>query len=111
GMVGMFGYNPPLILEALNRTGKLGKVKVMAFDEDEATLQGVHDGTVVATVVQNPYQYGYKSIELLNELHKGNKAVIPDGKFSDIPARVINKSNVDQFWKEAKERLRSNRSS
>lgn len=107
GMVGLFGYNPPLIIEALDRTHKLGKVKVMAFDEDEATLQGVRDGTVVATVVQNPYQYGYKSIEVLNELHKGNKAVIPDSKFIDIPARVITKANVDPFWKEIKSHLKS----
>jgi len=104
-MVGLFEYNPPLILEALDRTGKLGKVKVMAFDENAATLQGIKDGNVIATVVQNPYQYGYKSIEVLNELHKGNKSVIPENKFIDIPARVINSSNVDEFWQEIKDRL------
>lgn len=105
GMVGLFEYNPPLILEALDGAGKLGQIKVMGFDENEATLQGIKDGNVVATVVQNPYQYGYKSIEILNELHKGNKSVIPENKFLDIPARVIDKSNVDQFWQEIKERL------
>ena len=105
GMVGLFEYNPPLILEALDRTGKLGKVKVMGFDENSATLQGIKDGNVVATVVQNPYQYGYQSIEMLNELHKGNKSVIPENKFVDIPARVIDKSNVDAFWQEIKDRL------
>jgi ribose transport system substrate-binding protein len=104
-MVGLFEYNPPLILEALDRTGKLGKVKVMAFDENSATLQGIKDGNVIATVVQNPYQYGYKSIQVLNELHKGNESVIPENKFIDIPARVIDKSNVDPFWNEIKSRL------
>ena len=44
GMVGLFEYNPPLMLEALDRTGKLGKVKVMGFDENPATLQGIKDG-------------------------------------------------------------------
>ena len=105
GMVGLFGYNPPAIIEGLERTGRLGKVKVMGFDEDSATLQGVKDGNLVATVVQNPYQYGYKSIETLNELHKGNKSVIPENKFVDIPARVIDTSNVDAFWQEIKDRL------
>jgi ribose transport system substrate-binding protein len=105
GMVGLFEYNPPLIVEALDRAGKLGKVKVMAFDENNVTLQGIKDGNVVATVVQNPYQYGYKSIEVLNELHKGNKSVVPENKFIDIPARVIIKENVDQFWQEIKDRL------
>jgi ribose transport system substrate-binding protein len=105
GMVGLFEYNPPLILEALARTNKLGKVKVMGFDENPATLQGIKDGNVVGTVVQNPYQYGYKSIQVLNELHKGNKSVIPEKKFIDIPARVIDSSNVDTFAQEAKSLL------
>ena len=105
GMVGLFGYNPPCIVEGLDRTSKLGKVKVMGFDEDDATLQGVKDGNLVATVVQNPYEYGYQSIKTLNELHKGNKAVIPANKFVDIPARVIDSANVDPFWREVKERL------
>jgi ribose transport system substrate-binding protein len=104
-MVGLFEYNPPLILEALDRAGKLGQIKVMAFDENDATLQGIKDGNVVATIVQNPYQYGYKSIEVLNELHKGNKSVVPENKFIDIPARVIDKSNVDPFWQEVRDRL------
>jgi ribose transport system substrate-binding protein len=105
GMVGLFGYNPPCIIEGLDRTNKLGKVKVVGFDEDFATLQAVKDGNLVATIVQNPYQYGYKSIEMLNELHKGNKSVIPANKFVDIPARVIDQSNVDPFWQEIKDRL------
>ena len=108
GMVGLFGYNPPLILEGLDRVSKLGKIKVMAFDEDEGTLQGIKDGNVVATIVQNPYQYGYDSIRVLNELYKGNKSIIPESKFIDIPARVIDKSSVDAFWKEVKERLGKN---
>ncbi len=104
-MVGLFEYNPPAIIEALDRTGKLGKIKIMAFDENLLTLQGIKDGTVIATVVQNPYQYGYKSIEMLNQLHKGDKSAIPENRFIDIPARVINQSNVDEFWQEIKDRL------
>ncbi len=104
-MVGLFAYNPPAIMEALDRVGKLGKVKVMAFDENTVTLQGIKDGSVVATIVQNPFQYGFQSIQILNELHKGNKSVIPESKFIDIPARVINSENVDEFWQEIKDRL------
>ena len=104
-MVGLFEYNPPLILEALDRTGNLGKVLVMAFDENSVTLQGIKDGTVVATVVQNPYQYGYESIRVLNELHNGNKGVIPESRFIDIPARVIDPSNLEEFWQEIRDRL------
>ena len=103
-MVGLFAYNPPLMLEALTQANKLGKVKVVAFDEDDATLAGIQKGTVHGTVVQNPYMYGYKSVEILSELAKGNKSVIPAGKFIDIPARQIRKAEVDAFWAELKAR-------
>jgi ribose transport system substrate-binding protein len=105
GMVGMFEYNPQLILEALDRLGKLHKVKVIGFDENFATLQGIKDGTVIATVVQNPYQYGYESIRVLNELHNGDKSLIPANKLIEFPARLIDKSNVDEFWAKCKELL------
>ncbi|MCA9229613.1 MAG: sugar-binding protein [Planctomycetales bacterium] len=103
-MVGLFTYNPPLAMEAIDRAGKLGKIKVIAFDEADAVLQGIKDGTVVGTVVQDPYEYGYQSIRVLNELVKENTAVVPPSKFIDIPARVIDQSNVDAFWEDLKEK-------
>jgi len=101
-MVGLFAYNPPLMLEALAQAKKLGAVKVVAFDEDDATLEGIQKGTVHGTVVQNPYMYGYKSVEILAELAKGNASVIPPSKFIDIPARQIRKGEVDAFWADLK---------
>ena len=101
-MVGLFAYNPPLLLEALAQANKLGSVKVVAFDEDDATLAGIQKGTVHGTVVQNPYMYGYKSVEILAELTKGNASVIPADKFIDIPARQIRKDNVEEFWADLK---------
>lgn len=101
-MVGLFAYNPPLMLEALAQANKLGQVKVVAFDEDDATLAGIQKGTVHGTVVQNPYMYGYKSVEVLAELAKGNKSVIPANQFIDIPARQIRKAEVDAFWADLK---------
>ena len=104
-MVGLFAYNPPLMLEALSQAGKIGKVKVIAFDEDDATLEGIKKGTVHGTVVQNPYMYGYKSVEVLNEILKGNVSVVPASKFIDIPARQIRKDNVDEFWTDLKAKV------
>ena len=82
-MVGLFEYNPPLILEALEQADKLGKVKVVAFDENDRTLKGIQDGEVVGTIAQDPYMYGYKSMEYLAGLHKGedkaNLAYVTNG--------------------------------
>ncbi|CAN5488300.1 hypothetical protein BH23VER1_BH23VER1_11100 [soil metagenome] len=52
GMIGLWAYNAPQCLEAVRGAGKLGEVEVFAFDEDEATLQGIIDGHVAGTIGQ-----------------------------------------------------------
>lgn len=101
-MVGLFAYNPPLCLQAVKEADKLDQIKIVAFDEAEETLQGIIDGEMYGTVVQNPFQYGYKSVEVLSALAKGDKSLIPENKFINIPARQIRKDNVEEFWKELK---------
>ncbi|MDF1753824.1 MAG: sugar-binding protein [Verrucomicrobiales bacterium] len=101
-MVGLFAYNPPAILQALEQAGKLNTVKVIAFDEDAETLAGIQSGAVYGTVVQNPYQYGYKSIELLKAIESGDKSMIPEDRFINIEGRQIRKDNVDEFWADLK---------
>lgn len=101
-MVGLFAYNPPACLAALRSQGKIGKIKVIGFDEADDTLQGIKDGTVQGTVVQNPYEYGFQSVKILTSLLKGDKSVIPENKFINIPARTITKENVDGFWDDLK---------
>ncbi|MFT7633949.1 MAG: ribose transport system substrate-binding protein [Mariniblastus sp.] len=114
-MVGLFEYNPPAMLQAIKQANKLDKVKVAGFDENDITLQGIKDGTVIGTVVQNPYEYGYQSVRVLSELIKGNKSVIPKSKYIDVPARAVTKDgrkiggkkteNVDEFWADLKEKV------
>jgi ribose transport system substrate-binding protein len=102
-MVGLFAYNPPKCLAAVKEANKLGKIKIVAFDEDDETLQGIVDGNVFGTIVQNPYEYGYQSVKVLAALARGDKSVLPkEGSFIDIPARQIKKDNVDKFWAELK---------
>ena len=104
-MVGLFEYNPPLILEALERTGKLGKVKVMGFDENTPRCKGSRTAPSLPRSCRTRISTATNRSKCLNELHKGNKSVIPENKFIDIPARVIDASNVDAFSQEIKDRL------
>lgn len=99
-MVGLFAYNPPLILDAVKEANKTGDIQVVAFDEDEGTLQGIADGHIHGTVVQNPYEYGYQSVKLLSELARGDASGVPESRFIDIPARQIRSDNVIEFWTE-----------
>ena len=101
-MVGLFAYNPPLILDAVREANKVGKIKIVSFDEDDRSLEGIVDGSIYGTTVQNPYKYGHKSVEILAALARGDNSVIPEGGFINIPARNIRKDNVDEFWTELK---------
>jgi len=100
-MVGLFAYNPPACLEALSAAGMLGQVKVVAFDEDAATLQGILDGHVHGTVTQQPYKYGYESVRILAGLARGEET-LPEGGVLDVPTVVVRKGNCQTFWDELK---------
>jgi ribose transport system substrate-binding protein len=104
-MVGLFAYNPPAILQALEQAGKLNTVKVVGFDEDSQTLAGIAAGTVHGTVVQNPYEYGYQSVKVLKAVAAGDMSVIPEGAFIHIPGRQIRKDNVEAFTKDLNAKL------
>ncbi|TWU55706.1 D-ribose-binding periplasmic protein precursor [Rubripirellula reticaptiva] len=108
GMVGLFEYNPPLMLEAISQAGKLGKIQVIGFDEADETLQGIVDGHVYGTIVQNPYEYGYQSVRVLAGLSRGQTLAeleIPESGFLNIPATQIRRDNVDEFWTKKKQIL------
>lgn len=96
-MVGLWAYNPPMILSALRSAGKEGQVKVVGFDEHEETLQAIREGSVVGTVVQDPYGFGYRSVELLAAMARGQTVEIPESGMIIIPHRVIRSDNVPQF--------------
>jgi ribose transport system substrate-binding protein len=104
-VVGLFAYNTPACLEALKQTGKSGDIKVFSFDEADETLQAIKDGIAVGTIVQNPYEYGYRSVQMLKEVLSGNTAVIPQSKFVNIPAQRIDRSNVESYWADLRSKL------
>jgi ribose transport system substrate-binding protein len=95
--VGLWSYNGPAILQALKDAGKLGQIKVVCFDEEDDTLQGIKDGYIYASVVQQPFEFGYRSMRLLAQIVKGDNSGIPPGKQIIIPTRVIKQDNVVEF--------------
>jgi len=97
GLVGLWSYNGPAILNAVRDAGRIGRVKIIAFDEDEETLSGVKSGAIVGTVVQQPYQFGYQSITLLAKAINGDRSGIPSGRQLFIPTMVVRQGNVDDF--------------
>jgi len=96
-LVGLWAYNGPAILNALREAGKVGQIKVVAFDEDDQTLAGVKDGSIYGTVVQQPYEFGYQSIQLMAKILTGDKSAVPASKQIFVPTLIVNKDNVDAF--------------
>jgi ribose transport system substrate-binding protein len=103
-MVGFYSYNTPRIYEALKEAGKIGKVTIIGFDEDAITLGGVKEGTIVGTVVQQPYEWGYQGMKDMAKYLEGDKSFIPTNHLIIVPTKIIDKSNVDAFWTELKAR-------
>jgi ribose transport system substrate-binding protein len=106
-MVGFYSYNPPRIYEALRDAGKIGKISVIAFDEDPITLGAVKEGAFAGTVVQQPYEWGYQGMKLLASVVKGDKSKIPADGLIIIPGIIVNKGNVDKFKADLQAKLKS----
>ena len=96
-MIGLYAYNAPQCLEAAKEAGKIGSIKIVSFDEQAEVLQGIVDGTVVGTISQQPYFYGFESVRILNGLANGDKSVLPPGGFLEIPIVEVTKANVEKF--------------
>ncbi len=104
-LVGFYSYNTPRIYEVLKEAGKLGKIKIIGFDEDPITLGGVKEGSIVGTVVQQPFEWGYQGMKLMAKYIEGDKSGIPANGVIIVPGKVIDKSNVDDFMAQMKQML------
>lgn len=95
--VGLWSYNGPAILNAIKEANKVGKVKIICFDEEDQTLAGVKAGEIVGTVVQQPYEFGYQAIKLMDQILNNDRSGIPATKQAFVPTLIIKKDNVDEF--------------
>jgi ribose transport system substrate-binding protein len=102
-LVGLWSYNGPAIFSAVKDAKKVGQVKIVAFDEADDTLAGIREGAIHATVVQQPFEFGYQAIKLMAQVLKGDKSVIPANKQVIVPTLVVNKDNVEEFTKKINE--------
>jgi len=97
GLVGLWSYNGPAIVNALQEAGKLNQVKVICFDEEDETLAGVKSGTIYATVVQQPVEFGYQAIKMMAQVLNGDRSAIPTSKQVIVPTLIIKKEGVEEF--------------
>lgn len=99
GMVGLWSYNGPAIVQALRPEGKLGKIQIVCFDDERDTLTAIKEGSIFGSVAQQPFEYGYQTVKTAAQILKGDRSVIPANKIIFLPTVVIQKNNVDEYIK------------
>ena len=105
GMVGLWSYNGPAIVQALRPEGKLNAVKIVCFDDEPDTLAAIKEGAIFGSVAQQPYEYGYQAVKTAAQILKGDRSIIPASKKIFIPTVVIQANNVDEYSKKVKQLL------
>lgn len=96
-MVGLWAYNPPAILQAVKGAGKDDQIAIIGFDEDPETLAAIADGQIHGTIVQQPFLFGYRSVEMLGAKARGQTVDIPPEKLIYVPHTVVKADNVADF--------------
>jgi ribose transport system substrate-binding protein len=115
-VVGLWAYNPPALLRAKQKTK--AKAVIVGFDEDPTTLDAIEKGEIYGTVVQDPVNFGYKSVKLLHGFLTKDDTFLKSQKVSADnrifePHRVFKndgsdaeKKKVAEFHKEVRRHLK-----
>lgn len=94
--------------DALHRLDLTGKIKIVAFDKDPQTLEGIDRKWITATVVQKPYVMAFYGVRFLDDLHHNvvhefkdwaTAPTAPLPTFVDTGTAVVDSSNLAAFQK------------
>lgn len=88
-------YNPAVAAAGGVKQTKL-PIKVIAIDDDPTIIAGVKDGSVAATVLQNPLGQGYVGAYALMKLSGGCTMTTP-GVIIDSGSFVVTKANAGTY--------------
>ncbi len=101
GVVALFSYSAGAALDAIKQAGKQGQIKVVGFDESEATQAGIEDGSISASILQDTYRMGNETIRLLaDEVRSSDKKsqAVPAGPRKVIvEINILKKDNLQQL--------------
>ena len=95
-LVGLYNYNGPAILNAVRSAGQAGKVKIVCFDENAETLDGVASGDIYGTVVQQPFEFGKQAMTKMAKYLGGDKEALAGGK-QIVATRSLKKDDIAAF--------------
>lgn len=94
GIVAMNSIASVGAAEALVKAGLAGSVKLVAFDSTVRELELLQEGTIQATVVQNPFGMGYLGVQHAMDVLKTGKAPAAS---VDTGSKVIRQDNMFSY--------------
>lgn len=59
GIYGVYSYDGPAAAVAIKAKGDIGKIHVIADDTEPGTITGLKNGSVSASIIQQPFMQGY----------------------------------------------------
>ena len=95
---GVFAVNHPSSVgayKALQAQNLTGKIKYVGFDSDPVLLEGIGHGEVEALIVQNPFEIGYRGVNLAADRLAEKKVA----RKNNVPSMVVDKQNLDDMKK------------
>lgn len=99
------GYNPTIaaaaILTEWHKTPSHKRIRYIGIDTGVTVIKAIRDGSIDATVAQNPFGHGYISTTILNMMLNGWTPV-KDYQFINAGIVVITKDNVDTYAKDVR---------
>lgn len=93
-LTAIFGANEPTAVgmaRAVKQKGFAGKIVAVGFDGNSDLQNFVRDGTLDGIVVQSSYQMGYKGVDTIGKIIKGEKVE----KMIDTGVVYVTKENID----------------
>jgi ribose transport system substrate-binding protein len=116
GIIGLEATGGGGAADALHRLDMTEKIKIVAFDKDPQTLEGIERKWITATVVQKPYVMAFYGVRFLDDLHHNavhefkdwaTAPAPPLPTFVDTGTAVIDVSNLAAFRKALAEHPKS----
>lgn len=77
--------------QAIRSKGKVGQVKIVAFDAAEEEIQALKEGVIQALIVQNPFKMGYLGVKSAYDAIQGK----PIEKRIDTGVTVVTSENLN----------------
>lgn len=109
-VVGMNARHGGVMLDVLAESDRQD-VKIIAFDAEQATLDGIASGQIYASVAQDPYQFGYEAVRVIQNMRNRDEASLPlpgAGGVWSVPTTIVKQDNLDQFREALDKKMKTN---